>query len=97
MIATCICMCVVRADVITPAWLKDAHPTKVAQALPKADSFMPDEMVNRVCIRRCRCMGARGTRGRRMWSGCTGCRVITIYEGTSEVQRMIMPRAAPVE
>ncbi|OLC94853.1 MAG: acyl-CoA dehydrogenase [Acidobacteria bacterium] len=74
------------------AWLKDAHPTKVGASASKAKLYA-SEMVNRVVYKAVQVHGAVGysreTDVERMYRDA---RVITIYEGTSEVQRMIIAR-----
>jgi butyryl-CoA dehydrogenase len=74
------------------AWLKDAHPTKVGASASKAKLYA-SEMVNRVVYKAVQAHGAVGysreTDVERMYRDA---RVITIYEGTSEVQRMIIAR-----
>ncbi len=74
------------------AWLKDAHPTKLGASASKAKLYA-SEMVNRVVYKAVQAHGAVGysreTDVERMYRDA---RVITIYEGTSEVQRMIIAR-----
>jgi len=74
------------------AWLKDAHPTKVGSSASKAKLYA-SEMVNRVVYKAVQVHGSAGysreTDVERMYRDA---RVITIYEGTSEVQRMIIAR-----
>jgi butyryl-CoA dehydrogenase len=74
------------------AWLKDAHPTKMGASSSKAKLFA-SEMVNRVLYKAVQVHGSVGysreTDVERMYRDA---RVITIYEGTSEVQRMIIAR-----
>jgi len=74
------------------AWLKDTHPTKVGASASKAKLYA-SEMVNRVVYKAVQVHGAVGysreTDVERMYRDA---RVITIYEGTSEVQRMIIAR-----
>jgi len=74
------------------AWLKDAHPTKTGASASKAKLYA-SEMVNRVVYKAVQAHGAVGysreTEVERMYRDA---RVITIYEGTSEVQRMIIAR-----
>jgi butyryl-CoA dehydrogenase len=74
------------------AWLKDAHPTKLGAASSKAKLYA-SEMVNRVVCKAVQVHGSVGysreTDVERMYRDA---RVITIYEGTSEVQRMIIAR-----
>ena len=74
------------------AWLKDAHPTKLGASSSKAKLYA-SEMVNRVVYKAVQVHGSVGysreTDVERMYRDA---RVITIYEGTSEVQRMIIAR-----
>jgi butyryl-CoA dehydrogenase len=74
------------------AWLKDRHPTKTGASASKAKLYA-SEMVNRVVYKAVQAHGAVGysreTDVERMYRDA---RVITIYEGTSEVQRMIIAR-----
>ena len=74
------------------AWLKDAHPTKVGATSSKAKLYA-SEMANRVVYKAVQVHGSVGysreTDVERMYRDA---RVITIYEGTSEVQRMIIAR-----
>jgi butyryl-CoA dehydrogenase len=74
------------------AWLKDTHPTKLGAASSKAKLYA-SEMVNRVVYKAVQVHGSVGysreTDVERMYRDA---RVITIYEGTSEVQRMIIAR-----
>jgi len=81
-----------RGLVYYAAWLKDAHPTKVGASSSKAKLYA-SEMVNRVVYKAVQVHGAVGysreTDVERMYRDA---RVITIYEGTSEVQRMIIAR-----
>ncbi len=74
------------------AWLKDAHPTKVDATSSKAKLYA-SEMANRVVYKAVQVHGSVGysreTDVERMYRDA---RVITIYEGTSEVQRMIIAR-----
>jgi len=72
--------------------LKDAHSTKVGASASKAKLYA-SEMVNRVAYKAVQVHGSAGysreTDVERMYRDA---RVITIYEGTSEVQRMIIAR-----
>jgi alkylation response protein AidB-like acyl-CoA dehydrogenase len=74
------------------AWLKDAHPTKMGASASKAKLYA-SEMVNRVVYKAVQVHGSVGysreTDVERMYRDA---RLITIYEGTSEVQRMIIAR-----
>jgi butyryl-CoA dehydrogenase len=75
------------------AWLKDAHPDKLGAASSKAKLYA-SEMVNRVVAQAVQIHGSVGysreTDVERMYRDA---RVITIYEGTSEIQRTIIARA----
>jgi butyryl-CoA dehydrogenase len=81
-----------RGLVYHAAWLKDAHPSKTGASASKAKLYA-SEMVNRVVYKAVQVHGAVGysreTDVERMYRDA---RVITIYEGTSEVQRMIIAR-----
>jgi len=74
------------------AWLKDAHPARAGASASKAKLYA-SEMVNRVVYKAVQVHGSAGysreTDVERMYRDA---RVITIYEGTSEVQRMIIAR-----
>jgi butyryl-CoA dehydrogenase len=81
-----------RALTYYAAWLKDAHPAKMGASASKAKLYA-SEMVNRVVYKAVQVHGSVGysreTDVERMYRDA---RVITIYEGTSEVQRMIIGR-----
>jgi butyryl-CoA dehydrogenase len=81
-----------RGLVYHAAWLKDAHPGKLGAASSKAKLYA-SEMVNRVVAKAVQIHGSSGysreTDVERMYRDA---RVITIYEGTSEIQRMIIAR-----
>jgi alkylation response protein AidB-like acyl-CoA dehydrogenase len=72
--------------------LKDGHPGKLGAAASKAKLYA-SEMVNRVVAKAVQIHGSSGysreTDVERMYRDA---RVITIYEGTSEIQRMIIAR-----
>ena len=74
------------------AWLKDAHPSKLGAMASKAKLYA-SEMVNRVVYKAVQIHGSVGysreTDVERMYRDA---RVVTIYEGTSEIQRMIIAR-----
>jgi alkylation response protein AidB-like acyl-CoA dehydrogenase len=74
------------------AWLADAHPGKMGAASSKAKLYA-SEMANRVAAKSVQIHGSVGysreTDVERMYRDA---RVITIYEGTSEIQRMIIAR-----
>jgi alkylation response protein AidB-like acyl-CoA dehydrogenase len=74
------------------AWLADVHPGKMGAASSKAKLYA-SEMVNRVVAKAVQIHGSVGysreTDVERMYRDA---RVITIYEGTSEIQRTIIAR-----
>jgi len=74
------------------AWLKDAHPTQMGAASSKAKLYAGD-MVNRVVYKAVQIHGSVGysreTEVERMYRDA---RVVSIYEGTSEIQRLIIAR-----
>ncbi len=78
------------------AWLKDAHPAKMGASASKAKLYA-SEMVNRVVYKAVQIHGSVGysreTDVERMYRDA---RVVSIYEGTSEIQRMtgaLLPRS----
>ena len=81
-----------RGLVYYAAWLADAHPGKMGAASSKAKLYA-SEMVNRVVAKAVQIHGSVGysreTDVERMYRDA---RVITIYEGTSEIQRTIIAR-----
>ena len=81
-----------RALLYQAAWLKDAHPTRLGTAASKAKLYS-SEMANRVAAKAVQIHGSVGysreTPVERMYRDA---RVLTIYEGTSEIQRMIIAR-----
>jgi alkylation response protein AidB-like acyl-CoA dehydrogenase len=81
-----------RGLVYHAAWLKDAHPGQLGAASSKAKLYA-SEMVNRVVAKAVQIHGSVGysreTDVERMYRDA---RVITIYEGTSEIQRTIIAR-----
>jgi len=81
-----------RSLVYYAAWLKDAHPAKMGASASKAKLYA-SEMVNRVVYKAVQIHGSVGysreTDVERMYRDA---RVVSIYEGTSEVQRMIIAR-----
>jgi alkylation response protein AidB-like acyl-CoA dehydrogenase len=74
------------------AWLKDAHPAKMSASASKAKLYA-SEMANRVVYKAVQIHGSVGysreTDVERMYRDA---RVLSIYEGTSEIQRMIIAR-----
>jgi butyryl-CoA dehydrogenase len=81
-----------RALLYQAAWLKDANPTRLGTAASKAKLYA-SEMANRVAAKAVQIHGSVGysreTPVERMYRDA---RVLTIYEGTSEIQRMIIAR-----
>jgi alkylation response protein AidB-like acyl-CoA dehydrogenase len=81
-----------RSLVHYAAWLKDAHPGKMGASASKAKLYA-SEMVNRVVYKAVQIHGSVGysreTDVERMYRDA---RVVSIYEGTSEIQRMIIAR-----
>ncbi len=81
-----------RGLVYYAAWLKDAHPTQADASASKAKLYA-SEMVNRVVYKAVQVHGSVGySRESDVERMYRDARVITIYEGTSEVQRMIIAR-----
>jgi alkylation response protein AidB-like acyl-CoA dehydrogenase len=81
-----------RALVYHAAWLKDAHPGKLGASSSKAKLYA-SEMVNRVVAKAVQIHGSSGySRESDVERMYRDARVITIYEGTSEIQRMIIAR-----
>ena len=74
------------------AWLRDAHPGQMGSTASKAKLYA-SEMANRVVYKAVQIHGSVGysreTDVERMYRDA---RVVTIYEGTSEIQRMIIAR-----
>jgi butyryl-CoA dehydrogenase len=81
-----------RALLYQAAWLKDAHPSRLGTAASRAKLYA-SEMANRVAAKAVQIHGSVGysreTDVERMYRDA---RVLTIYEGTSEIQRMIIAR-----
>jgi butyryl-CoA dehydrogenase len=81
-----------RSLVHYAAWLRDAHPTQMGAASSKAKLYAGD-MVNRVVYKAVQIHGSVGysreTDVERMYRDA---RVVSIYEGTSEIQRLIIAR-----
>jgi butyryl-CoA dehydrogenase len=81
-----------RGLVYRAAWLKDNHPAKLGSAASKAKLYA-SEMANRVVYKAVQIHGSSGysreTDVERMYRDA---RVVSIYEGTSEIQRMIIAR-----
>jgi alkylation response protein AidB-like acyl-CoA dehydrogenase len=81
-----------RGLVYHAAWLKDAHPGKLGAASSKAKLYS-SEMVNRVVAKAVQIHGSSGySRESDVERMYRDARVITIYEGTSEIQRTIIAR-----
>ncbi|HEY2353063.1 MAG TPA: acyl-CoA dehydrogenase family protein [Candidatus Acidoferrum sp.] len=81
-----------RALVYQAAWLKDTNPSRIGTASSRAKLYA-SEMANRVAANAVQIHGSVGysreTDVERMYRDA---RVLTIYEGTSEIQRMIIAR-----
>jgi len=81
-----------RGLVYHAAWLKDHQPSKLGSAASKAKLYA-SEMANRVVYKAVQIHGSSGysreTDVERMYRDA---RVVSIYEGTSEIQRMIIAR-----
>jgi butyryl-CoA dehydrogenase len=81
-----------RGLVYHAAWLKDHQPAKLGSAASKAKLYA-SEMANRVVYKAVQIHGSSGysreTDVERMYRDA---RVVSIYEGTSEIQRMIIAR-----
>jgi butyryl-CoA dehydrogenase len=81
-----------RGLVYHAAWLKDTAPTRIGTASSRAKLYAT-EMANRVAAKAVQIHGSVGysreTDVERMYRDA---RVLTIYEGTSEIQRMIIAR-----
>ncbi len=81
-----------RALLYQAAWLKDSNPSRLGTAASRAKLYA-SEMANRVAAKAVQIHGSVGysreTDVERMYRDA---RVLTIYEGTSEIQRMIIAR-----
>jgi alkylation response protein AidB-like acyl-CoA dehydrogenase len=81
-----------RALLYQAAWLKDAQPSRLGTAASRAKLYS-SEMANRVAAKAVQIHGSVGysreTDVERMYRDA---RVLTIYEGTSEIQRIIIAR-----
>jgi len=74
------------------AWMKDVHPMKLGSSASKAKLYA-SEMANRVVYKAVQVHGSVGySRESDVERMYRDARVLTIYEGTSEVQRMIIAR-----
>jgi alkylation response protein AidB-like acyl-CoA dehydrogenase len=81
-----------RALLYQAAWLKDSNPSRLGTAASRAKLYA-SETANRVAAKAVQIHGSVGysreTDVERMYRDA---RVLTIYEGTSEIQRMIIAR-----
>jgi butyryl-CoA dehydrogenase len=81
-----------RALLYYAAWLKDTNPSRLGTAASRAKLYA-SEMANRVAYKAVQVHGSVGysleTDVERIYRDA---RVLTIYEGTSEIQRMIIAR-----
>jgi butyryl-CoA dehydrogenase len=81
-----------RALLYQAAWLKDHSPSRLGTAASRAKLYA-SEMANRVAYKAVQIHGSIGysreTNVERMYRDA---RVLTIYEGTSEIQRIIIAR-----
>ncbi len=81
-----------RAMVQNAAWLRDTGSSRVGPQASRAKLFA-GEMVNRVAYKAVQIHGSQGySRESDVERMYRDARVITIYEGTSEIQRMIIAR-----
>jgi len=81
-----------RSLVHHAAWLKDAHPAKMGASASKAKLYA-SEMVNRVVYKAVQIHGSVGySRESDVERMYRDARVVSIYEGTSEIQRLIIAR-----
>ena len=81
-----------RGLVYHAAWLKDNHPTQLGAAASKAKLYA-SEMANRVVYKAVQIHGSVGySRETDVERIYRDARVVSIYEGTSEIQRMIIAR-----
>ncbi|MBZ5660645.1 MAG: acyl-CoA dehydrogenase family protein [Acidobacteriia bacterium] len=81
-----------RAMVQNAAWLRDTGSARVGPQASRAKLFA-GEMVNRVVYKAVQIHGSQGySRESDVERMYRDARVITIYEGTSEIQRMIIAR-----
>jgi alkylation response protein AidB-like acyl-CoA dehydrogenase len=82
-----------RALVYSAAWRQQQHDTGTAGKPASRAKLYASEMVNRVVSRAVQIHGSQGySRESHVERMYRDARVITIYEGTSEVQRMIIAR-----
>jgi butyryl-CoA dehydrogenase len=81
-----------RAMVQNAAWLRDTGSPRVGPQASRAKLFA-GEMVNRVAYKAVQIHGSQGySRESDVERMYRDARVITIYEGTSEIQRMVIAR-----
>jgi butyryl-CoA dehydrogenase len=81
-----------RALLYHAAWLKDAHPAQIGTAASRAKLYA-SEMANRVAAKAVQVHGSLGySRETDVERIYRDARVLTIYEGTSEIQRVIIAR-----
>ena len=81
-----------RALLYQAAWLKDTHPARIGTAASRAKLYA-SEMANRVAAKAVQVHGSPGySRETDVERIYRDARVLTIYEGTSEIQRMIIAR-----
>ena len=81
-----------RAMVQNAAWLRDTGSSRVGPQASRAKLFA-GEMVNRVVYKAVQIHGSQGySRESDVERMYRDARVITIYEGTSEIQRMVIAR-----
>ena len=81
-----------RALLYQAAWLKDTHPARIGTAASRAKLYA-SEMANRVAAKAVQVHGSLGySRETDVERIYRDARVLTIYEGTSEIQRMIIAR-----
>ena len=81
-----------RALVHNAAWMRDAGAPRIGPTASRAKLYA-GEMVNRVVYKAVQIHGSQGySRESDVERMYRDARVITIYEGTSEIQRMIIAR-----
>ena len=81
-----------RALMHNAAWMRDAGAPRIGPTASRAKLYA-GEMVNRVVYKAVQIHGSQGySRESDVERMYRDARVITIYEGTSEIQRMIIAR-----
>jgi len=81
-----------RGLMINAAWMRDHAAGRRGAAAAKAKLYA-SEMANRVCYKAVQVHGSVGySRETEVERFYRDARVLTIYEGTSEVQRMVIAR-----